>query len=71
MSVTLFFGIRLSGRPFERIRYKLDKNDFESYTAENLKIILVSEFLTNLPDHFNLGRLHVNRIHFSSKQRVC
>lgn len=54
MSVTLFFGIRLSGKPYERISHKLDENIYSTYKVENLKK-LVSDLLGNNADASGLG----------------
>lgn len=45
MAVTLFFGIRLSGKPYERIAHKLDEDAYSSYKVENLKRLLVDDLL--------------------------
>ncbi|XP_037034798.1 ubiquitin-like protein 7 isoform X2 [Bradysia coprophila] len=47
MAVTLFFGIRLSGKPYERIAHKLDENAYSTYKVENLKRLLVDDLLGN------------------------
>ncbi|KAG4065110.1 hypothetical protein HA402_007507 [Bradysia odoriphaga] len=47
MAVTLFFGIRLSGKPYERIAHKLDENAYATYKVENLKRLLVDDLLGN------------------------
>lgn len=47
MSVTLFFGIRLSGRPYERIAHKLDEETYNTYNVDSLKKILADELLRN------------------------
>lgn len=54
MSVTLFFGIRLSGKPYERIAHKLDENVYSTYKVENLKK-LISDSLGNHADPSGLG----------------
>ncbi len=45
MAVTLFFGIRLSGKPYERIAHKLDEVAYSTYKVENLKKLLADDLL--------------------------
>lgn len=47
MAVTLFFGIRLSGKPYERIAHKLDEDAYSTYKVENLKRLLVDDLFGN------------------------
>lgn len=47
MAVTLFFGIRLSGKPYERIAHKLDEDAYSTYNVENLKKLLADNLLAN------------------------
>jgi hypothetical protein len=61
MSVTLFFGIRLSGRPYERIAHKLDEDSYSTYTVENLKKVLASELLRNYADASGLGESFISK----------
>lgn len=64
MAVTLFFGIRLSGRPYERIAYKLDEDSYSTYKVENLKKALVSGLLENHSDAAGLGKATLRVIEY-------
>lgn len=57
MAVTLFFGIRLSGRPYERIAHKLDENAYSTYKVDSLKKLLVGGLLGNYSDASGLGKV--------------
>jgi len=62
MSVTLFFGIRISGRPYETIAHKLDEDSYSTYKVENLKKVLASELLKNFADASGLELIYCGSV---------
>lgn len=67
MAVTLFFGIRLSGRPYERIAHKLDEDAYSTYKVDSLKKLLVGGLLGNYSDASGLGKVI---FHIRHKERT-
>ncbi|KAJ6635917.1 Ubiquitin-like protein 7 [Pseudolycoriella hygida] len=62
MSVTLFFGIRLSDRPYKRIAHKLDADAFGACKVEHLKKLLVGELLENYSDPSTLELIYCGSV---------
>lgn len=56
MLVTIFFGIRLPGRPYERIAHKLDEDTYSKYKVEDLKQVLVRQLLKDYNEASGLGK---------------
>lgn len=71
MSVTLFFGIRLSGRPYERIAHKLDEVAYSTYKVESLKQLLVGGLLGNYSNASGLGEDTFYESHSITKLAHC
>lgn len=61
MAVTLYFGIRLSGKPYERIAHKLDENVYSTFKVENLKTLLVKDLLGIHSESSGLGEVKTVR----------
>lgn len=67
MAVTLFFGIRLPGRPYERIAHKLDEDAYSTYKVDNLKKLLVGGLLSNYSNASGLGKVTLQVIWYDTK----
>lgn len=50
MSITLYFGVRLPGRPYERITVHIAEDSMESYNVEGLKKLLAEGLIDDYSD---------------------